>query len=178
MNKKILFGFVLIVGVAAAGLSFSKQILGARDPHLLQEKSVALDADVLESVFYEHFFKSIVATQDTTNLKAKTGLDDEEMSVLQALAQQCGTEIAKVDEKARPILEDFRAKLEKVKRKEDLPPPPAVLTELQRERNAVALRYRDMLRTTVGDLKFIRAREFARSVVKIEVIESPEKPKN
>lgn len=177
MNKKILFGFVLIVGIAAAGLGYSKHILAVRADRLLQEKSVSTEADVLESVLYEHFFKRMVATQDPTKVGTQTGLDHEDMSILQALAQQCLTEIAKVDEKAKPIIAAFRAKAEKAKRIEDLPAPPAVLAGLQRERNAVGLRYRDMLRSKLGDPKFSRINEFAKEIVKIEVIQHPEKPK-
>lgn len=177
MNKKILFGFVLIVGVSAVGLGFSEHMWSVRTHQLPQEESIDTAADVIESVLYENFFKSIVTTLDPINVAARIGLDREEMSILQAYAQQCLSEIAKVDEKAKPIIAAFRAKAEGAKRKEDLPPPPKELAKLQRERNAVALRYREMLRGKLGDPKFVRINEFAKEIVRIEVIQTPEKPK-
>jgi hypothetical protein len=177
MNKKIFCGSVLIVGIAAAGHGFSKHMWGVRTHQVLQEKSVGIEADVVESVLYENFFKSIVTTLDPINVGARTGLDPEDMSILQAYAQQCLSEIAKVDEKAWPIIAAFKAKAEGAKRKEDMPPPPKELAGLQRERNAIALRYRERLRSKLGDPKFSRLSEFAKEFLKIEVIQSPEKPK-
>ena len=165
MKIRLLCGIALIALVAGLGL------VGAHAFHPVQQKSTP-PPDLMESVLYEHYFKS-VAAQDPISIKAKTGLVDEEMSFLQSTAQQCLTDIARVDEKARPILEDFHAKAAKVKRMQDLPPPPAELATLQVERNSVALRYRDILRGKFGESKFAQLDKLARTVVKIEVIRSP-----
>jgi len=167
MNTRLLGGIVLVALVA--GLGLSKQKL-----YQHHEESTASDQDVLQSVLYEHFFRWI-EIQDPIDIKTKTGLGEEDMSVLRILAQECRSEIDIVDERAKPVIDELRTRAAKAKRKEDLPQPPKLLEQLQHDRNAIALRQRDTLRRALGNQKFERVNEFAKKVVKIEIIMSPEK---
>jgi len=170
MRTRLIWGLLLITLITGFGLT--TRMLGARGFQPLQEKSATPDPDYLESVLYEHFFKSLSA-QDSLSIKSKADLVDEDVLLLRSLAEQCIAEIAQVDGKARPIIEEFRAKASKAKSKEELPPPPAELAALQRERNAVSLRYRDMLRKRLGDSKFLQINAFARAVVRVDPIVPP-----
>ena len=172
MNKKLICGSILVLVVVTTGLGLGK-ILGLQRDQMVQQKPLFKDSDVLESVFYEQLLNLVSTAPEGANLQAQLSLESEEFVTLQVLAQQCRLDIARQDAKAKPIIDEFRARAERVKRKEDLPPPPPILQKLQEERNRIPIRYKEVLRNRIGKLKFGRLDQGARGILKLEVLRSP-----
>ncbi len=178
MKTRLMYGIVLVA--AAIGLGLGGQMLSARGHHYFQNTpagGVVSDSELVESLRYEHLFRSSVGDPDSTDVKAKVGMTDDEMLVLQSLAAECQAEIADLDNRAKSIIDEFRVKAAKATRLEDMPPLPPALKGLQQQRNAIALRYKEMLRTSLGEERFQRVNDFAKDTIKIEAIKAPAKPK-
>ncbi len=82
----------------------------------------------------------------------EAGLGAEESAILDRLAAECEEAVRAVDARAREILTARRANYPdgKLRAGQQPLPPSAELFALQREREAVVLRYRDRLRETFG----------------------------
>ena len=179
MKTRLMYGIVFVI--AALGLGLGGQMLSARGHHYFQNTpaagGVVSDSELVESLRCEHLFRSSVGDPDSTDVKAKVGMTDDEMLVLRSLAAECQAEIANLDDRAKAIIDEFRVKAAKATRLEDMPPPPSGLKGLQQQRNAIALRYKEMLRTGLGEARFQRVNAFAKDTINIEAIKAPGKPK-
>ena len=91
-----------------------------------------------------------------SHYKEKINLKDEHASLLDKIAVESDREVAKLDAKAKKITDEFHARYPKgiVPAGEKLPPPPAELKELQRQRDMSILRARHQLRTSLGEHGF------------------------
>jgi hypothetical protein len=90
------------------------------------------------------------------------GLGDERVKVLNELAEECEREVQEQDAKAKVIIDARRAQHQQTG--QILPPSPE-LEAMQRERNAIILRYRDRLRAAFGEQEWGRFQEFVRQHV-------------
>ena len=90
------------------------------------------------------------------------GLGDEQVKALSELAAECEREVQEQDAKAKMIIDARRAQHQQTG--QILPPSPE-LEAMQRERNAIILRYRDRLRAAFGEQECGRFQEFIRQHV-------------
>jgi len=89
--------------------------------------------------------------------QAKTGLPDAAFSTLVQLAIEHQREASAIDQQAKIIIDNFHAQYpRKLPPGMAPPPPPQELLDLQERRDALALRYRDRLKTVVGDETYDR----------------------
>ncbi len=107
--------------------------------------------------------------------KRLAGLTDQEAVVLDQVTADCERELEKQDERAREVINAFRARFPPGRLPEGvlLPPPPAELTQMQEERNAIILRARDRLHEAFGDESFKRLDSFVKSQVASDVQLAP-----
>jgi hypothetical protein len=90
------------------------------------------------------------------------GLGDEQVKVLNDLAAECEREVKEQDAKAKVIIDARRAQYLQT---DQLLPPSPELEAMQRERNAIILRYRDRLRAAFGEQEWGRFQGFIRQHV-------------
>lgn len=112
--------------------------------------------------------------------RRQAGLTEEQAGELDRIADKNERSVAKIDEKARKIIDAARARYKNGKLKEDesLPEPPEVLKKLQKQRDSIVLQARDELRTVFGEPEFKRFNDFARKDItsKIKTIKRAEAP--
>ncbi len=112
-----------------------------------------------------------------TAVKKDAGLSDEQGQVLENISLECAGEVARLDARAKQIIDTFKSRFPggRVPDGETLPPPPPELISLQRERDDAVLRARDRLHASIGDREFERLDAFARRYGRDTQITSPEK---
>lgn len=132
-----------------------------------------------DQVAYLHLFRQIAAFKKRaekleregkdsaalkTYFKRKAGLDDPDARVLDHIADQCERELQLQDAKAKAVIDAFKAQYPggRVPHGELPKPPPAELRAMSEERDAIVLRYRDLLRASLGEEGFGRVQTFAK----------------
>ncbi len=91
--------------------------------------------------------------------KNKANLTIEENQTLQKTALEYIQAVTSIDEQARTIIENVRRNILNGEIPKDQPPPPELDT-LQRQRNDLALQYRDNLQTALGQSGFAKLEQF------------------
>lgn len=165
--------FALVACTFAFGKQFRSLITtqSGQDEEAQRKKSEV----VPEHIVYGQMFSLLVALDNAADYQQQAGLSDEQAAALKKIAIDCQREIEQQDTKARKVINAFRDKLAKIKPKPgtSLPPPPAELAAMQKERNAIILRARDRLRVALGEEKFQRVDQAGRKIVKINVTPAP-----
>lgn len=102
-----------------------------------------------------------------TALKQEAELNDEQARSFDEIAAECARKVALKDAQAKVIIDALAAQFPdgKVPEGVELPPPPAELSVLQQERDAIILEARDRLRAAFGDEEFARFNRFVKETV-------------
>ncbi len=175
MTKKLIIFVVGVVLLGVAALVFSSQ-LNSNVRTLAQNNP----PEVPDQIVYRHLFRHAAAFKAKADglerqgkeakhlrrfFKHKANLSDYEAQALDRIASQCATEIKAVDERAKPIIEAYKAQYPngQVPHGQLPAPPPAVLREMTRERNELVLRKRDELRAAFGEERFKHFHQFVKS---------------
>lgn len=90
------------------------------------------------------------------------GLTDTQNAVLLKTAVDCTRQVDTLDARAKTLIASFRAQFPngQIPQGKTLPPPPPELLQLQKDRDATILRFRDQLRTAFGEATFTRFDSF------------------
>jgi hypothetical protein len=190
-------GFLVL---AASGLSLTRALgqrsytppVAAETPDASTQGRIASVEPIPEFVPYRFLFRHISILSEPAQELAREGnghsallsvfqeetsLDDRRFEVLRRTALQCEQEVAGLDERAKTIIDTFRAHYPPgaLPRELELPPPPPELIALQDQRNQAFLRYRDRLRVAFGEVEFARFDAFvqARFAPNLEAPASP-----
>lgn len=176
IRKTLLALFVLALGVGTfAVIRPVKSVKDNRPP----QQQVQEVPEHVPYIFLFHQLASLKQQADEADRQGKNdsslrslfknqaALNDEQASALDTIAFDCVREVAQQDAKAKVIIDAFKARHPggKLQRGETLPPPPAELTAMQEERNAIILRARDRLHTALGEQEFNRFEEFVKQHV-------------
>jgi Carboxypeptidase regulatory-like domain len=96
-------------------------------------------------------YKAGAIWRGTHLLQREATLTDQGSHTLDTIATECQEELRQLDERAKRIIDDFRAKFPvgKLSRGSKLQPPPPELIAMSAERSAIILRARDKLRQRV-----------------------------
>lgn len=113
-----------------------------------------LEAKAVESPANADKFRSVYR-----NL---AGLTDTQNAVLLKTAVDCTRQVDTLDARAKTLIASFRAQFPngQIPQGKTLPPPPPELLQLQKDRDATILRFRDQLRTAFGEATFTRFDSF------------------
>ena len=92
----------------------------------------------------------------------RANLKAEQAEALERIAIECQNKVDQIEQQARKIIDDERAKHPGgiLKPGEKLPEPPKQLHELEQRRRAVILQAREAVRGAMGDSEFQRFEEF------------------
>ncbi len=131
---------------------------------------------VPDVVAYRHLFHFVVAAQAKSaavnargasadlladSVMASAHLNAAQMQTLTAVAAECERQTAALDAQAKPIIDAYRASIPNGgPPPAELPPIPAELANLQKQRDATILAGRDALRSALGDAEFNRFQNF------------------
>lgn len=168
---------VLIVGLIALGEGSS----GQPTTHIShqQHETATADYSVPDHVVYGFLFRKVALLNERMRrlqdegrgryvhslpLQREANLSQEQARVLGAIASACERELKQHDEKARVLIEEFRAQFpdRTISKSATAPPPPAELKTMWEERNAIILRERDRLRSVLGEREFYRLDQHAK----------------
>jgi hypothetical protein len=136
---------------------------------------------VPDEILYFILFNHLVGLQEQSE-KARTmgksfdhlkvfreeaNLDVSQSVFLFQNAQDCLDALKPIDDRARQIIQDARTKFPtgEISSPENLPPPPSELKQLQEEKNAVVVRYRNAIKSYLGDLKFLELEQFVKQKI-------------
>ena len=128
----------------------------------------ASDSKIPAQVTYLFLFKEVVAFEDKaveadkngedgaiyrTVYKRLASLTDEQSEFLRKTAADCAAEVKITDEAARVIGDRLRAEYQAQLASGNMssPPPSAELAELQRQRDDIILKHRDLLKGSFGE---------------------------
>lgn len=128
---------------------------------------------ISEHLFYEQVFTLLHALGNVRDYKEQAKLTDKDSRALERITNECLRQVEEQDARARVIIANFRARAEKLKPGETLPPPPPELKDLQDKRDAIILRHREKLRAAFGDDKFAKFDEAARRNIHIGIVPAP-----
>jgi hypothetical protein len=134
---------------------------------------------VPENVLYGVMFREIAAFKKKAAEKEKKGedaseirkyhkkrarLNDQQGDILDRIADETNRETAKLDAKAKKIIEAERARRPggQLKAGEELPAPPEALKNLGQQRKQLILKARERLRLELGDAEFQRFEQFVK----------------
>ena len=140
------------------------------------------EADIPDDIIYFVLFKHLVGLKEEADKEASAGLapvdyiglyaiqadlTQSQSQILFQTAQKCMEAIDPIDLRAKAIIDNAREKFPKgeVQSPEDIPPPPAELAQLQAERGNTILHYRDALKESLGEAKFVEFDQFARQKI-------------
>lgn len=174
MNKKRLTVVVCIAFLVSSiiyVLAFAQQkrggrvALGGQQANSVPQKQ---NVGIPEHIFYGQVFTLLLALKNTADYQSKAGLNDEQANLLEQIAKDCQHDVALQDAEANKIIDQFRNQMAKRKPGVVLQTP-LELEDLQRERNAIILRYRDSLKTALGEEAFARFDDAARKMITVEV---------
>ena len=118
-----------------------------------------------EHVRFNFLFEHLANIQDKPNIlgnyQEKTGLTDGAFSALVQMAVAHEREASIIDQQAKIIIDNFHAQYPRnMPPGLAPPPPPQELLDLQDQRDALSLRYRDLLKTQIGNDTYIRFKQF------------------
>jgi hypothetical protein len=97
----------------------------------------------------------------------QANIDEIQTQYIFQLAQRCLDEVKPIDENAKKLIDEVRAKFPngQVKSAEDIPPPPTELKELQKKKDETILRFRDELKNFLGETKFAEFEQLTRQKI-------------
>lgn len=179
MTQKIIIFVIAVVLIATAVLAFSSQINPAA-----QTRAQSGSREAPDEIVYRHLFRHVAAFKAKADeaerqgkearhyrrfFKHKANLSDEQAQILEQIASQCALEIEAIDERAKPIIEAYKAQYPngQVPRGQTPSPPSPELQQMTKERNELVLRKRDELRAAFGENEFKRFREFVKNKVAV-----------
>ncbi|MBI4749239.1 MAG: hypothetical protein HY774_12170 [Acidobacteria bacterium] len=142
--------------------------------HKKQEAGTTQAASVPQQVVYFQLFRQVAALEakavespaNADKYRAVyrnlAGLTDAQNAVLLKTAVDCTRQVDTLDARAKTIIASFRAQFPngQIPQGKTLPPPPPELLQLQKDRDATILRFRDQLRTAFGEAAFARFDSF------------------
>jgi hypothetical protein len=175
MKTKNLLMLVIVLTIAVGATAFSSQTQ-------LAYRSLGFGVNTYERttkhqipdyVLYDKLFRMVNSLKKKAQLpetavekavalndyfKQRANLTDEENQILQNTALEFMREVAPVDNRAGAVITEARQnRLNKAAGEQT---PPAELVNLQEQRNALALRYRDRLKEALAADAFTRFDEF------------------
>jgi hypothetical protein len=118
-----------------------------------------------EHVKFKFLFEHLAKIKDKPgtlrNYQQKTGLSDVMFSELVQLAVEHEQQASVIDQQAKVIINNFHAQYPRnLPPGMAPPPPPQDLLDLQDQRDSLALRYRDRLKTQLGTTTYDRFKQF------------------
>lgn len=151
-------------------------------PQSQEQKSTEHAPEIPDQVVYLHLFRRIAALKkkaveaeregkDSSSLKTyfkrKAELNDAADKILDAIALDCDSELKLVDAKAKAAISAFKAQYPggRVPHGELPQRPPAELRAISEERDAIVLRYRALLRASLGNDQFSRLDSFVKKSI-------------
>jgi hypothetical protein len=134
--------------------------------------------EVPDTVIYFVLFKNLVGLKEQSEKFAARGesldylkiyrddasLSNSESELLFQTGQDCIDALTPIDAEAKRVITAARGTGE-IKNPADLPPPPKELIDLQRQKDEAILRFRDTLKSRLGDEKFAEFDRFARKKI-------------
>jgi hypothetical protein len=121
---------------------------------------------VPDHIFYGETLSLLAKHKNIEDYQRRAGFSHEEAELLLAIAQQCLAKLDQQDAAAKNVI--VNAKIEmNASDPRRAPAPPAILFELQKQRNAIVLDCRDRLNNELGSQKFEQFRQAANSLVQI-----------
>lgn len=178
MNKKRFVIALCLVAFSAAALGYSRsQMQGrapAQPPRGQPPPPVFRQQDI-----YEHLFRHYMTVKnraaeaeregrDGSELRGRyrreAALNEQEAGLLDEIATEAMNRVAELDARAQQIITEARARVPggRLQEGQEPPPPPAELTTLQAEREAVVLQARERLQRGFGAASFARFDGFVR----------------
>lgn len=181
MSKKYMLVIFTFVALIVGALVFDRSAGIAQPVKQNDAPPVEAGYEVPEHVAYRHLFhhaylmsekadkeerqgKSEAASTLRSIFKSEAELNDEQARIFNEVAAECEREVKEQDKKAKVIIDAFRAQYPggEVPNGEPLPPPSPELAQMQLERNAIILRFRDRLRAALGEEEFSRFKRFVK----------------
>ena len=171
MKSRNSMTIILVLAIAVTTLAFGSQSQVTRNWFGFEPQA---NANIPDHILYDRLFRMIISFKRkaesqtisgekaiglTNYFKNRANLNDEENRILQSVALEYIQELAPIDAQARTIITQTRQTFPNsvVPREQ---PPPAELVNLQEQRNALALRYRDQLQYALGADGFAKFDEF------------------
>jgi hypothetical protein len=161
MKKKNPITITLILIVAVTTLAFGSQLQIAKNLFGFESQA---NAQLPSHILYDRFFRMTASlkrkseTQGADNektlgtknyFKKRANIDDAQDQILQNLAHEYIRELTPIENQAKAIIAQKRREFPNGVVPRDQPPPPA-LVNLQEQRNALALQFRDRLKESLG----------------------------
>lgn len=180
MNPKRLIGLLILTILIVCIFAFGKDPIKRNvTSDISQNSPASRGSAVPEFVIYGFLFKKVSRLSEKTlelrsqgkiglkpyyPMQKEAALSAAESIALEAIASACQREVDRQDERARIIIQAFRAKFPdgKVPKGTTLPPPPAELITMQQERDAIILQARDQLRLAFGEASFAALDNYAK----------------
>lgn len=177
MHKKRILAALCLLVSALGLLTWGRARQAARPAQ--EPTNQEASPEVPDQIAYLHLFRQIAAFKKRakeleregknssalkTYFKRNVGLAEADAQVLDEIADQCAVELQHLDAKAKAAIDAFRAQSPggRVPTGETPKPPPAELRAMTEERDAIVLRYRDLLRASFGDETFARIHDLAK----------------
>lgn len=176
MTKKLMIFAIGVVLVGIAAFAFSGQM-----NFPVRSSAQNNSPEVPDTVVYRHLFRQAAFNARAGELerqgkdaahfhnffKHKADLSDEQARMLDEIALRCALEIKAIDERAKPIIEAYKAQYPngQVPHGQQPLPPPAELGQMTKERNELVLRKRDELRAAFGEEAFGRFQGFVKNKI-------------
>ncbi len=103
--------------------------------------------------------------------KKQTSMTSSQTQFLFQTSQDCLNEIQPIDAQAKQIIDDTRSGSPdgELNSFDEMPDAPVALDQLQQQRDAVILKYRDILKNSYGENKFTEFDQFVRSKIAPQV---------
>jgi len=125
------------------------------------DKTTASPAEIPDEVKFQFLFEHLANIKNKPgplrNYQPKTGLTDGAYAQLVQLAVEHQQEAAVIEQQAKVIIDNVHAQYpRRLPPGMAPPPPPQELLDLDKQRDALSLRYRDKLRTLIGDEAYNR----------------------
>ena len=175
--KKILaFIIALIVSTSAIAFGSQTQFSNLSFGFVSNFFKENAQADIPDHVLYDKLFRMTFSLNEKSKsekisvekrnglanyLKNRAKLNNEENQILQSAASEYIQQVNLIDEPARTIIEQSRNAVRSGLIPRDQPPPVELLN-LQKQRDELALRYRDRLRESLGADVFAKFDEFVK----------------
>lgn len=176
-NKKFSM-FVIALIVSASAIAFGNQTRFSYPPLSFVSSffEQSAQADIPDHVLYDKLFRMIVSLNEKSKsdkidverrgglagyFKNRAKLNNEENEILQNTAAAYIQQVNLIDERARTVIDQARNAVRSglISREQ---PPPVELLNLQKQRDELALQFRDRLKESLGAEAFDRFDGFIR----------------
>ena len=166
----LLFGLILVSGLTRTSAELTSTPAAPAGPtpqvpdHVLWESVFRLDLSFRRKAL-EQELSGKAATGLKTYFMDEIGLKPEEDNILRETAIEYLVALQPIDAQAIQLLAELRESFPDgyVQDGQEVPPPPQALFDLQGERNALALNYRDRLADRLGSKAFEQFDNFVKS---------------